>query len=86
VVGVTGATTGGGLIDTTVQVTRGSSGGPLYGNFGGRQHLVIGMVQGFSGNGIDVSVSAPTRQVLFTPGTLARIGAAEAVTPCEAAP
>jgi hypothetical protein len=44
------------------------------------------MVQGFSGNGIDVSVSAPTRQVLFTPGTLARIGAAEAVTPCEAAP
>jgi S1-C subfamily serine protease len=86
VVGVTQASTGGGFIDTTVQVTRGSSGGPLYGDFGGREHLVIGMVQGFSGNGIDVSASAPSRQVLFTAATLARIGAAEAVTACDGTP
>ena len=82
VVGVTETSTGAAVIQTTLQVTRGSSGGPLYMDVDGRQHLVIGMVQGFSGNGIDESVSAPSRQLLFTPGTLARIGAAEAASAC----
>jgi V8-like Glu-specific endopeptidase len=83
VVGVTEASTGGAVIETTLQVTRGSSGGPLYGDFDGRRHVAIGMIQGFSGNGIDVSVSAPSRQVLFTPSTLARIDAAVAASACH---
>ena len=86
VVDVTETSTGGAVIDTTLQVTRGNSGGPLYADLDGRQHMVIGMVQAFSGNGIDESVSAPSRQVLFTPGTLARIGAAQAASACHDAP
>jgi hypothetical protein len=46
VVGVSETSTGAGLIDTTVQVTRGSSGGPLYADFDGAQHIAIGMLQG----------------------------------------
>jgi hypothetical protein len=68
-----------------VQVTRGSSGGPLYADFDGAQHIAIGMLQAFSGNGIDVSASAPSRQVLFTAATVARIAAAQADTTCDGA-
>jgi V8-like Glu-specific endopeptidase len=85
VVGVSETSTGAGLIDTTVQVTRGSSGGPLYADFDGAQHIAIGMLQAFSGNGIDVSASAPSRQVLFTAATVARIAAAQADTTCDGA-
>jgi hypothetical protein len=41
------------------------------------------MVQSIRGNGIDVSDSMPNVQVLFTPGTVAKISAAEAQTPCR---
>ena len=82
VVGVVWASTAGAVIESTIQATRGNSGGPLYGDFNGQKHMVIGMAQGIRGNGIDVSESSPNIQVLFTPDTLARIGAAQALTPC----
>jgi V8-like Glu-specific endopeptidase len=82
VVGVVWASTAGAVIESTVQATPGNSGGPLYGDLNGREHIVIGMAQGIRGNGIDVSDSSPNIQVLFTPDTLARIGAARALTPC----
>jgi hypothetical protein len=65
-----------------VKDRRGNSGGPLYGDFNGQKHIVIGMTQSIRGNGIDVSESSPNIQVLFTPDTLARISAAQALTPC----
>jgi hypothetical protein len=82
VVGVVWASTAGAVIESTIQATRGNSGGPLYGDFNGQKHMVIGMAQSIRGNGIDVSESSPNIQVLFTPDTLARIGAAQAHTPC----
>lgn len=75
--------TAGALIESTVQAARGNSGGPLYANLDGQEHLVIGMHQAIRGNGIDVSESAPNRQVFFTAGTLAGIRAAQASTPCR---
>jgi V8-like Glu-specific endopeptidase len=82
VVGVVWASTVGAVIESTIQATRGNSGGPLYGDFNGQKHIVIGMAQGINGNGIDVSESSPNIQVLFTPDTFARISAARARTPC----
>ena len=82
VVRVVRASTAGAVIESTVQATRGNSGGPLYGDFDGREHLVIGMHQGIRGNGMDVSEDAPNVQILFTPGALASIRAAQARTPC----
>jgi V8-like Glu-specific endopeptidase len=82
VVGVVWASTASAVIESTIQATRGNSGGPLYGDFNGQKHIVIGMAQSISGNGIDVSESSPNIQVLFTPDTLARISAARARTPC----
>jgi V8-like Glu-specific endopeptidase len=82
VVGVVWASTASAVIESTIQATRGNSGGPLYGDFNGQKHIVIGMAQSISGNGIDVSESSPNIQVLFTPDTFARIGAAQAQTPC----
>ncbi len=70
------------LIRTTVQTTPGTSGGPLFGDFNGRP-VVIGLAQSLSGNGIDVSDLSPNVQVLFTPGTLGRIAAAQAQYPCH---
>jgi V8-like Glu-specific endopeptidase len=72
------------VIESTIQASRGNSGGPLYGDFDGRRHLVIGMAQGIRGNGIDVSEEMPNIQVFFTPGTLANIRAAQAGSPCPA--
>jgi V8-like Glu-specific endopeptidase len=83
VVGVVSVSTTGALIQTTIQTTPGNSGGPIYGNFNGQKHIVIGMVQSIRGNGIDVSDSMPNVQVLFTPSTVAKITAAEAQTPCR---
>ncbi len=82
VVRVVRASTAGALIESTIQASRGNSGGPLYGDFNGQKHIVIGMSQGIRGNGIDVSESSPNVQLLFTPDTLARIGAAQALAPC----
>ena len=81
--GVVWANTAAAVIESTVPAARGESGGPLYGDFDGRKHIVIGLHEGFRGNGIDVSENAPNIQVLFTPGTLAAIRAAQALTPCE---
>jgi hypothetical protein len=83
VVDVVWASTAGAVVESTIQATRGDSGGPLYGDFNGRKHIVIGMLQGIRGNGIDVSESIPNIQVLFTSGTLAGIRAAQARTPCQ---
>jgi hypothetical protein len=82
IVGVVWASTAGAYIESTIQAARGNSGGPLYGDFNGRKHIVIGMAQGIRGNGIDVSDSSPNVQVLFTPATLAKISAARALNPC----
>jgi V8-like Glu-specific endopeptidase len=82
VVRVVWASTAGAIIESTVQATRGNSGGPLYGDFDGRRHIVIGMHQGIRGNGIDVSEDAPNVQVFFTPVALMNIRAAQAQTPC----
>jgi hypothetical protein len=82
VVGIVRASTAGAIIESTIQATRGNSGGPVYGDFNGHPHTVIGMFQGIRGNGIDVSESAPNIQVLFTPATLAGITAAQSLTPC----
>jgi len=80
---VVSVSTAGAFIQTTIQTTPGSSGGPIYGDFNGRRHIVVGMVQGIRGNGIDVSESMPNVQVLFTPSTIAKITAAAAQTPCR---
>jgi V8-like Glu-specific endopeptidase len=82
VVGVVWASTASAVVESTIQATRGNSGGPLYGNFNGLKHIVIGMAQSISGNGIDVSESSPNIQILFTADTLARISAAQAGTSC----
>jgi V8-like Glu-specific endopeptidase len=82
-VGVVSVSTAGAFIHTTIQTTPGNSGGPIYGNLNGQRHIVVGMVQGIRGNGIDVSESTPNVQVLFTPSTIAKITAAEAQTPCR---
>jgi V8-like Glu-specific endopeptidase len=82
-VGVVATNTAGAVIETTIQTTPGNSGGPIYGDFHGSRHIVVGMVQGIRGNGIDVSESMPNIQVLFTPSTIARVAAAEAQTPCR---
>jgi V8-like Glu-specific endopeptidase len=81
-VAVVWASTNGAVIESTIQASPGNSGGPLYGDFNGQKHMVVGMVQGIRGNGIDVSESSPNIQVLFTPYTLARISAGQALTPC----
>ncbi len=82
VVGVIFASTAAALIDTTVQATRGESGGPVYGDFQGRRHLVIGMVQAIRGNGIDLAATGPNQEILFTSELLERIAAAQSRTPC----
>jgi V8-like Glu-specific endopeptidase len=80
---VVSVSTAGAFIQTTIQTTPGNSGGPIYGDFNGQKHIVVGMVQGIRGNGIDVSESMPNVQVLFTPSTIAKITAAAAQTPCR---
>jgi V8-like Glu-specific endopeptidase len=82
-IGVASVGPAGAFMATTIQTTPGNSGGPIYGDFGGRQHLVVGMVQGIYGNGIDVSDDAPNIEVLFTASTIDRITAAEAESPCR---
>jgi hypothetical protein len=81
IVRVVWTSTAGAVIESTIQATRGSSGGPLYSDIEGRP-LVIGMHQGIRGNGIDVSEDAPNVQIFFTPAALASIRAAQAGTPC----
>lgn len=83
VVAVTPVSSTAALIQTTIQTTPGNSGGPLFGDFTGRRHVVIGMVQSLRGNGIDVSDSTPNVQLLFTASTIARINAAQAQTSCH---
>jgi V8-like Glu-specific endopeptidase len=87
VVGIVWAGTAGAgaVVESTIQATAGNSGSPLYGDFNGQKHIVIGMAQSIRGNGIDVSESFPNIQVLFTPGMLARIRAAQAASPCSPA-
>ncbi len=82
VVEVVSTGSSGALIGTTLQTTPGSSGGPVFEEFGGRAHLVIGIVQSIQGNGLDATKSTPNVELLFTTGTLARIAAAEARNPC----
>lgn len=82
VVRVVWASTTGAVIESTIQATRGNSGGPLYGDFDGRQHIVIGMHEGIRGNGIDVSEDNPNVQIFFTPVALSSIRAAQARTSC----
>jgi hypothetical protein len=82
VVRVVWASTAGAVLESTIQAARGNSGGPLYGEFNGQKHIVIGMAQSISGNGIDVSETSPNIQVLFTPDTFDRISAARARSPC----
>jgi V8-like Glu-specific endopeptidase len=83
VVGVRQASAFGALVETTIQTTRGNSGGPLYGDFDGQKNIVIGMVQSLRGNGIDVSESMPNIQILFTPSTIASFREVQAQTPCS---
>jgi hypothetical protein len=83
IVRVVWASTAGAVIESTIQAARGNSGGPLYGDFDEKRHLVIGMQQAIRGNGVDVSASAPNVQIFFTPGTLAGIRAAQALSPCR---
>jgi V8-like Glu-specific endopeptidase len=83
VVGVVSVSSDGAFIQTTIQTTPGNSGGPIYADFNGRKHLVVGMVQSIRGNGIDVSDRMPNVQVLFTPSTVAKITAAETQSPCR---
>jgi len=75
-------TTVGAIATTTVQATRGMSGGPLYLSLPREPHAVIGMVQSISGNGIDVSPQAPNVELLFTPALLKEITGIVAHTPC----
>jgi V8-like Glu-specific endopeptidase len=83
VVGVTPVSSTAALIQTTIQTTPGNSGGPIFGDFNGHQHVVIGIVQSIRGNGIDVSQSEPNVGLLFTESTIARITAAQAQGRCR---
>jgi V8-like Glu-specific endopeptidase len=82
VVGVTPVSSTAALIQTTIQATPGNSGGPIFGDFNGHQHVVIGIVQSIRGNGIDVSESEPNVGLLLTASTIARITAALAQDRC----
>jgi hypothetical protein len=83
IVGIDPSGSGAALIQTTIQTTPGDSGGPVYGDFGGREHVVIGMIQGYRGNGIDTRLGAPNAQILLTGATLAAIGRARELSPCR---
>jgi hypothetical protein len=83
VVGVTRVSSTAALIQTTIQTTQGNSGGPIFADFNGHQHVVIGIVQSIRGNGIDVSQSEPNVGLLFTASTIARIAAAQAQDRCR---
>jgi V8-like Glu-specific endopeptidase len=83
VVGVTPVSSTAALIQTTIQTTPGNSGGPIFGDFNGHQHVVIGIAQSIRGNGIDVSESDPNVGLLFTASTIARITAAQAQVRCR---
>jgi V8-like Glu-specific endopeptidase len=83
VVGVVDVSSTAALIQTTIQTTPGNSGGPIFGDFNGHQHVVIGIVQSIRGNGIDVSESEPNVGLLFTASTIARITAAQAQDRCR---
>jgi hypothetical protein len=82
VVRVVWESTVGAVIESTIQASRGNSGGPLYGDLDGQQHIVIGMHQGIRGNGIDVSEDTPNIQILFTEVAMTSIRAAQARSPC----
>ncbi len=82
VVRVIQMSTAGALIESTIQAARGSSGSPLYGDFDGLRHLVIGMHQGIRGDGTDASEELPNIQILFTTPALIRIRAAQDRRPC----
>ena len=82
----------GAMVESTLQTTFGMSGGPLYlidpttnrvAAVAPAAVAVIGMVQGFRGNGIDVSAQMPSAQLVFTPALAARIGSAVTRTPCQ---
>jgi V8-like Glu-specific endopeptidase len=83
VVGVTPLSSMAALIQTTIQTTPGNSGGPIFGDFNGHRHVVIGIVQSIRGNGIDVSESEPNAGLLFTASTIARITEAQAQDRCR---
>jgi V8-like Glu-specific endopeptidase len=83
VVGVSPVSSTAALIQTTIQITAGNSGGPIFGDFNGHRHVVIGIVQSIRGNGIDVSESEPNVGLLFTASTIARITAARAQDRCR---
>jgi V8-like Glu-specific endopeptidase len=83
VVGVTPVSSTAALIQTTIQTTPGNSGGPIFGDFNGHQHVVIGIVQSIRGNGIDVSETEPNVGLLFTASTIARITEAQARDRCS---
>jgi len=59
------------------------AGGPIFGDFNGRRHVVIGILQSISGNGIDVSESQPNVGLLFTAAMIARITALQAQDRCR---
>ncbi len=82
-VGVTAASASGAIAETTIQATRGMSGGPVYTSIGSQPHIVIGMIESIRGNGLDVSARAPNVEILFTPAMLREIGSAAASTPCQ---
>jgi len=82
IVTVTRTSTVGAIVGTTVQASRGMSGGPIYASIGSAAHVVIGMVQSVAGNGLEPSARAPNVELLFTPELLNEIGAAAARTPC----
>jgi len=68
---------------TTVQATRGMSGGPLYVAKRGVAPVAIGMVQSIRGNGLDVSMRRPNVELLFTPHILEQIAGGVTGTPCQ---
>jgi hypothetical protein len=83
VVGVTPVSSTAALLQTTIQTTPGNSGGPIFGDFNGHQHVVIGIAQSIRGNGIDVSWSEPNVGLLFTASTIVRITEAQAQNRCR---
>jgi V8-like Glu-specific endopeptidase len=83
VVGVVEVSPTAALIQTTIQTTPGNSGGPIFGDFNGHLHVVIGIAQSIRGNGIDVSESEPNVGLLFTPNTIASITALQAQDRCR---
>jgi V8-like Glu-specific endopeptidase len=83
VVGVAQVSSSAALIQTTIQTTPGNSGGPIFTDFNGRQHIVIGIVQSIRGNGIDASETDPNVELLFTASTIARIAVAQAQDRCR---